>query len=154
MKTLKELIKQIEKVEGIKLSVPNHSSEFDVNKKIFNDYPYTIPISGDKTIEELLTERVYPSLHIPENRTGDEKKMKTKNNIIPLNDNLITGLNNLDQTITWFTKKYKRLNKVGKQELACRYENTYIGVIIEQINNEKKVKENKKNVANEIESKE
>lgn len=144
MNNLKELIKQIEKVEGVKLSI---SVPFNENKKLFDDYPYTTPISGNKTVDDLLNERVYPILNKIENKL-DEIILDIKNKEICLKSNILVGANNLDQILSWFVEKYKKLNKAGKTELACRYENTYVIKIIEQIDidleNSKKVKKVRK----------
>ncbi len=52
MKNLKQLIKQIEKVEGVKLSISEFNDYFDVDEKIYDDYPFTTPMSGDKTFDK------------------------------------------------------------------------------------------------------
>jgi len=62
MITLDELKEQIENIEGVKLSIKPHNIS-DVNKRIYRNYPHTIPINGDKTVDDLLYERVYPILN-------------------------------------------------------------------------------------------
>jgi hypothetical protein len=136
---LKELIKQIEKVEGVKLSisVPNYFKEDD---KIFNDYPYTTPISGNKTVDDLLNERVYPILHSIENSIGDEIALTSDSNIIhfPNSSNIIIGLNNLNQMHEWFSKMIKEFDNEDKAELMDMYEGTYITGLIKQTMSKKK----------------
>jgi hypothetical protein len=64
MKNIVELIEQIKKVEGVKIgvSIMQFGKPFDTTKRIYNDYPYTIPMDGNKTVDDLLNERVYPAI--------------------------------------------------------------------------------------------
>ena len=67
--------------------------------------------------------------------------MKLDRNKIYYNyDDILLGCQNLDQLLNWFAKKYKRLNKTKRDQLKCRYENTYMAGIIEQLENEIKEK--------------
>ncbi len=122
MKNLKELIQQIEEVEGVKLSI-SVPPQLKTTEKIFNDYPYTTPISGNKTVDDLMSERVYPVLYsvkLPES------------NIVYLHNNLITGFNNLNQMLQWFMEECKELSNNEKIELMCLYEDTYVAELIKK----------------------
>ena len=139
MNNLKELIKQIEKVEGIKLSIttPNY---LKADEKIFEDYPYTVPIGGDKTVDDLLNERVYPILHAVENSIGNETISIPKDNVIYLHNNLILGFNNLNQMLEWFDEECKQLDDAEKSELMNMYKGTHVARLIKQTMSKKKKK--------------
>jgi len=146
MKNLKELIKQIEKVEGVKLSI---SVPFDENKKMFDDYPYTTPISGNKTVDDLLYERVYPILNKVKNKVRGKIELKPKNNVVGYNTNDILLLcNNMEQMFYHFVGAIQNVTEIERIELISMFENTYIAGLIEQINIEekkqKKVKKSRK----------
>ena len=58
-------------------------------------------------------------------------------------DDILIGSNNLNQQLTWFRKHYKTLNKHQKESLKFLYlDNTYMGSVIEQIEND--IKEEKR----------
>ncbi len=59
--------------------------------------------------------------------------MIIKSKIVTIGDDLITGLNNLNQQIDWVVKEFKKASKSQKTELLNRYKDTYIGGLLEQL---------------------
>ena len=122
MKNLKELIQQIEEVDGVKLSI-SVPPQLNSDEEIFNDYPYTTPMSGNKTVDDLLNERVYPILYNAQFPEG---------NVVYLHNNLIIGFNNLNQMLDWFMEECKELSDNEKAELMYAYKDTYVAELIKK----------------------
>ena len=58
-------------------------------------------------------------------------------------DDIIIGANNLGQILVWLRNRYRKLNKSQKDSLRYLYlDNTYMGSVIEQIEND--IKEEKR----------
>lgn len=59
MATLSELLKQIWEVEGVQLQVTSFSQE--MMEKHFEDYPYSLPMDGNFTVDDLIEQRIKPA---------------------------------------------------------------------------------------------
>lgn len=60
---------------------------------------------------------------------------------------ILLGFSNLEQFLDWLTPKYKKANEIIRQNIKSRYlYNTYMIAIIEQWDNEIKIKQWEKEI--------